>query len=109
MSIKNLYQINLPIVDNKSRSAIATHIEWRAQVLFAIGGYTRLSDVTGIWINDAGKRFSDISASYQIACDAETWRELIALAFKLFPDQEAIFHARIGTATIEERENHGKI
>jgi hypothetical protein len=103
MSVLNFYTIALPFFDNAGDTYAEAHSAWLRYAASAAGGYTVLPRVTGVWIDDAGKRYVDELVQYQIACDEETWRELVVCAFILFPDQKAVFHARIGTATIEER------
>ena len=101
----NLYEIALPIRDNSGRETTKARLNWEAEALLIAGGYSQFAPTTGFWKDDTGKVHRDVCLRYQIACDSVMWRTLVKHAFRLFPDQLAIYHARIGEATIEERFN----
>ena len=103
----NLYQINLPhhrqYLGLDMQKAQNAHKAFRAEVRRIVGDLTRLPTVQGEWLDLGGRVYEDQCIPYQIACTSEEWREIVTHAFRLFPDQLAIFHAQIGVATIELR------
>jgi hypothetical protein len=98
-----LYEILLPVQDNSHQDMAAAHELFRAFLVDENGGYTMGRIQTGAWCNELGVVMYDYMVPYRVACDAVAWRKIVASAFDLFPDQLAIFHAKIGEATIEER------
>ncbi len=80
------------------------HDTFRAYLTEVAGGHTMLPEVEGEWWSDAsGKTVSDTSIPYRVATTHIVWRLVVKKAFELFPDEETIMCAEIGTATIEAR------
>lgn len=99
-----LFEIALPVFENNGRSYEASLLAWEELALERAGGFTRRPDGVGQWGDcDRGRIYEDVMRPYHVACSAETMAALLADAFKLFPDQVAIFVAEIGTATIHYR------
>lgn len=99
----NLYEIALPERDNSCGQLAEAHWLWRKAALDLAGGYTERPTGYGFWRDNGGMVFEDRMVSYRVACEPDVWAKLVAKAFDLFPDQVAIFHAQLGTATIEYR------
>ena len=99
-----LHTITLPTTDNAGRSTEYALRNWQAIAVVLAGGFTRGCPETGAWLGSDNRLYSDITVTYRVACDrSDIWARLVAKAFELFPDQLAIMHAEIGTATIAER------
>jgi hypothetical protein len=99
----NLYQIVLPLKDNSGHDVTPAHRAFQNAVLSVVPGLTKMPQAYGLW-DDRGERYIDRVVPYQIACSSNQWRIIVGHAFRLFPDQLAIFHAQLGTAEIEYRE-----
>lgn len=80
--------------------------QWENFAAEIAGGYTRLGEVRGAWRDPNGAMIYEPMMQYQVATTHDQWRRLVALAFELFPNEQAIFWAEIGTATIETRDGH---
>jgi len=78
------------------------HLEWAKTALHAAGGITDFGLVVGKWLND-GATYRDINRHYQVACSRVVADFLIARAFEVFPNEKAIYVARIGKAKIIPR------
>lgn len=98
-----LYQITLPMFDNAGLNTNVARVQWEKAALQAAGGFTRLPAAEGAWLGPDGKTYTDRSRAYHIACEEWAFAGLLAEAFRLFPDQLAIFTAEIGMAIIHER------
>lgn len=99
-----LYQFTLPCHTNAGLSYAQARKDWEAYALTYAGGFTRpqaFSD--GVWKNTEGNTYKDVVIPYHVACDRIEFVTLLAHAFHLFPDQEAIFTADLGEATIHPR------
>ena len=99
-----LYEIAIPLFDNAGLNTNTARRAFEKSVLASVGGYTRLPAAEGAWLDASGKLYTDRTQSYRLACDDWQFPAVLAEAFRLFPDQLAIFTAEIGTATIHERE-----
>jgi hypothetical protein len=99
----NLYEILLPVQDNAHKDMAAAHELFRAFLVDENGGYSMGRIQSGAWRAGNGMIMYDYMVPYRVACEPNDWRKIVARAFELWPDQETIFHARIGEATIEER------
>ena len=99
----NLYEILLPVTNNDGERMHLAHGRLQDFLLETIGGYTECPNVEGAWRNDTGLVMYDKSVPYRVTCHSEDWRKIVARAFELWPDQQAIFHTKLGEATIEER------
>lgn len=98
-----LYQFNIPSMDNNGISAEEAHWRFKQAMLDVAGGYTELPLAHGAWRDDNGHVYEEAVIVYQVASDEGAKQHLLHLAFDTFPDQEAIFSARIGEATISDR------
>jgi hypothetical protein len=97
----NLYEILLPVTDNDGADMGGAHNAFRNFLLEKVGGYTQAAPVRGAWL-DGAATYHDTLVPYRVTCSPDGWRKIVRRAFELWPDQKAIFHAHIGTATIEE-------
>lgn len=97
------YQVTLPAKDNDGHDLLRNHLRFQSAVTELAGGYTRLRQSYGGWNNAAGETIEEPVIPYQIATTEETWPKIIALVGSLFADQDAIFYAELGMATIVER------
>ncbi len=101
-----LYEIQLPERDNSDISTYHRCDQWEAHCLQIVGGFSKAGKVVGFWNDKKKGLFIDDMISYRIACQPEQFAALVDCAFRLFPDQLAIFTAEIGTAEIVTREDH---
>ncbi len=100
----NLYQIALPHVDNSMRTTEPKREAWLRRVLKKAGGYTKLGVRDGVWRDpQSGQVFDERMHWFSVACAPDVMGQLMQDAFELFPDQKAIFLAKVGTAEIVER------
>ena len=100
----NLYEILLPVEDNSGFDLREPHRRFAVFLLETAGGYTVDTERTGAWRDPKGNVILDRVRPYRVAGpNSLQWRMIVERAFELFPDQEAIFHAKIGEATIEDR------
>ncbi len=102
-SAMSYYEIHLPERDNSGRVLDAMHQAFRAFVLHRGTSFHVLAPVSGVWMQ-GGKCYYEQMIPYHIACSEVEWKLLVGKAMDLFSDQIAIFHAKIGIATIEYRE-----
>lgn len=98
-----LYEILLPARTNSGVITTEARMKWEHEALYIAGGYTRLIAADGVWRGER-ETHCDVMIPYHVACNSAQWNALVAKAFELFPDQEAIFTARIGDAEIIGRE-----
>ena len=104
----NLYEIALPTKANDGSDYASALIAWEAKALQRAGGFTRRPDGEGAWADQAEasgpiKVYRDTMRPFRVACEQAIMDDLLRDAFKLFPDQLAIFVATIGTAEIVYR------
>lgn len=100
-----LFEIMLPQRDNADRFYKTALRGFEDLALQKIGGFTKLPPVSGQWRNpETGKIFNDEMVIYRLACSLPDFLQLRRAAFVLFPDQEAIMTAEIGTAEIVLRD-----
>jgi hypothetical protein len=110
----NVYQIALPDTTNSVWGAsffnAHAHIniaagrrEWATRALQAAGGFTYLGERRGAWMDDEGRVYDETMHWYEVACARDTWDALVLYAFQLFPDQKAIYTARVGECEIIDR------
>lgn len=99
-----LYEIALPTQTNDGKPYTAALFAWEHDALRVAGGYTKLPLAQGVWVDMAdgpGRVYRDTMQCYRIGVETEeTFARLVTAAFERFPDQVAIFTARIGTATV---------
>lgn len=105
-----VYEFALPVENNdRTHRYTAERDKWHAAAIELAGGCTRFPGVQGSWRdNDTGRLYFDRMVPYRVACDYQTSRKLLVLAFELFADQLAIFITEIGEATIINRPVHLK-
>lgn len=97
-----LYEIQLPARDNSNESTYSALRRFENALLDIAGGYTDCGKAGGLWA-DGPKIYRDTVILYHVACEPEQFNRILTAAFKLFPDQLAIFTAVIGEATIHSR------
>jgi hypothetical protein len=99
-----LYEIALPLYHNSNTADYHNaHNLFSDRVIGAVGGLTKLPVAEGSWV-DEGTLYREPMQCYRIATDdPEIWDGIVALAFRLFPDQIAIYWSSIGDATITYR------
>jgi hypothetical protein len=98
-----LYLFTLPVRTNAGLSCELARKRWAADALKLAGGVTEpLAFAKGVWEGD-GLTYREEVAEYKVACDKPVFAKLLASAFANFPDQEAIFTADLGEATIHAR------
>ena len=99
------FEIILPLADNKGRLVPQRHKLFQDYALTNAGGLTIVGgEHAGLWSDErTGRIYRDALAIYRVATTDEIFAQIVAEAFRLFSDQEAIFHAEIGTATIASR------
>lgn len=102
MSAK-LYEIALPVTDNSGMGYAGALLAWEALALERAGGFTSFPEARGCWRGDDGRVYTDTMRPYRVLCSPAAMRALVFDAFRLFPDQVAIFVATIGTAEIINR------
>ena len=96
-----LYEIALPLRDNSGNALANAHARWKIEAVDIAGGMTERPEGQGYWrAPNSARMYIDEMRPYQFACDAPTFRKLVALARKLFPDQIAFWTAEIGQAKI---------
>lgn len=102
-----LFEIALPLNTNDGENYNAAHKAWTVQAAKVAGGFTQRPPGLGMW-QDKGTLYVDDMIPYRLACSAEQFAALVDEAFRLFPDQLAIFTARIGDADIISRDDWHK-
>lgn len=102
-----LFEIAVPTKANDGASYDVALSMWEDVVLKTAGGFTRMPDVDGYWRDPSnGKLYKDRMRGYRVALGGYHERDtLVREAFKIFPDQVAIFVSEIGSATIVNRED----
>jgi len=98
-----LWEIALPARTNEGADYSAAHRTFNTITLQIVGGATQRPTGIGVW-KDAGKVYMDEMVPYRVACSEEQFAALVDHAFRLFPDQVAIFTSRIGEAEIITRQ-----
>ena len=97
-----LYQFNLPDATNAGVSYAGERLVWENEALKLAGGFTSLGEQQGAWLDPDGRPQWERMHVYQVAASEEAAAALEDKAFRLFPDQQAIFIATIGTARLAE-------
>lgn len=98
-----LYQFTLPVRTNAGLSYELARKTFEREALKLAGGYTApQSFKRGVW-RGAERDYKEEVAEYTVACEPATFKALLAVAFEAFPDQEALFTADLGPATIHTR------
>lgn len=91
----NLYKITLPMETNSGASAAKAQQAFETFVSAHVGGFTKLPIAEGCWTDNTGHVYLERVVSYEIACEVTNWPHIVGKAFALFPDQKAIFWARL--------------
>ena len=100
----NLYEVALPAFDNNAKSYGTAVEAWARRALKKAGGYTEMGTRGGVWRDPAdGTVYRETMYWFSVACAPDVMGQLMQEAFSLFPDQKAIFLAKVGTAEIVER------
>jgi hypothetical protein len=98
-----LYLFTLPVRTNAGLTCELPRKRWAAEALRLAGGVTEPQAFNrGVWEGD-GRTYREEVAEYKVACDKPAFAKLLAFAFEQFPDQEAIFTADLGEASINMR------
>lgn len=84
------YEILLPQQDNAGNSTAPQREAFELFLLNGFNGFTRGASLHGGWKNDAGQIFFDALVPYRVAC--VDFFPVLARAFELFPDQEALYY-----------------
>lgn len=102
--MSRLYLFTLPVRTNTGLTCELARKRWAAEALKLCGGVTEPQSFhKGVWDNGDGQTYREEVAEYKVACDAKVFAKLLAFAFDQFPDQEAIFTADLGEASIHTR------
>lgn len=100
----NVYQFVLP---DRSNDGLTDYSEarkaWEQAALANAGGFTYQGKVIGGWRDDRGREYVESSHSYQVAAEGAAVNELAAIAFEVFPDQKALFIAKLGVGYTVDR------
>jgi hypothetical protein len=99
----NVYQIALPSVQFNGLPDASQRRQWTTKALNDAGGLTYLGAREGAWISDDGELFEETMHWYEVACGRNQWDALVAYAFQLFPNEQAIYTARVGECEIITR------
>jgi len=90
--------------DNEGHPLPRSHGLFKAAMLQEAGGYSEVArNVLGQWQDETGRVYTDYSAVYSVACHYDVFMLLLARAWELFPDQEALFWVELGEAHISHR------
>lgn len=99
-----LWEIALPVFTNDGRDYGDAHMTWQAKALHIAGGYSQRPVGHGAWRDPkSGEVYVDHMMPYRVACSPEAFGALVDEALRCFPDQVAIYTARLGEATIVDR------
>ncbi len=99
----NLYQFNLPTNTNAGLTYGPARTSWEAEALKLAGGYTLAPGfASGVWKGES-RVYKETIAVYQVACEPRVGAALEDAFWRLFPDQEALFVADLGPASIINR------
>lgn len=105
----HLFRVTVPFNDNVGKSHLPAITRWENFLLKNFGGFTRSKTADGAWRNpDTDTVYNEAVIPYDIAVpnvwDADTIEKAF---FRFFPDQLAVFIARIGSAHIRGRADVG--
>lgn len=103
----NLYSFALPIHTNNGGAYVMGREAFKKAALELAGGYTLPNGAgtcsIGLWRNPEGRDCRDLLEVVNVACDALTRDKLEGVFWREFPDQEALYVAKIGEADIIAR------
>lgn len=97
-----LYEIQIPVMDNSGKSTENARYEVESVMMETAGGFSKPEHpIMGHWRNpDTHEVVVEHMIPYHVAVSESTWGIVVRVAFGLFPDQSAIFTARLGEAYI---------
>lgn len=98
----HLYRFTLPTHTNAGLSYELARKGFSREALTVAGGFTEQPIAQGVWEGDA-RTYRETVVSYDVATNEEGSAKLLAAAFRLFPDQEALFVADLGPCAIHSR------
>lgn len=99
-----IFEIALPAKMPDGRPCEGKHFAFQSLALQEAGGYTIRPDGEGAWYNPSdGVTYYDTMRPYQIATEEGVMARLIEAAFRIWPDEKAIFVSEVGTAHIMVR------
>lgn len=103
MTKTSLYQFNLPTNTNGGLSYELARKSWELEALKLAGGYTLAPGfASGVWKGES-RTYKETMAIYSVACEPRVAAALEDAFWRLFPDQEALFCADLGPASILTR------
>lgn len=93
-----------PVHRNDGGSYEGARIAFEMHCVKTLGGITEGPQVKGQWYSEkSGRVMRDINIPYYISCEPAQIAGIMCEAFKLFPDQEALFVTDTGPAYILDR------
>lgn len=99
-----LYLFTLPVRTNAGLSYELARKRWADKALKLAGGVTVPLSFKQSVYQGQERTYKEEVAEYTVACEPDVFKALLAFAFEQFVDQEAIFTADLGPATIHKRE-----
>lgn len=99
----SLVQFNLPTNTNAGLSYELARKSWELEALKLAGGYTLAPGFSqGVWKGES-RTYKESVAIYTVACEPRVAAALEDAFWRLFPDQETLFVADLGPASIITR------
>lgn len=95
------FEILLPVKTNAGEPYDTAHGKFVPKAIEIAGGLTEHGIVKGYWKDDKGKLVAEPMVRYTVATDNAKFEDIVLVAHILFADQQAIFRAEIGLATID--------
>lgn len=106
------YLFLAPAHRNDGGSYEGARVAFEMHCVRTLGGITQAPIVQGQWYSEkSGRVMRDTTIPYYISCESSAIAGIMEHAFKLFPDQEALFVTELGGAYILSRldyENVGR-
>lgn len=101
----NLIQFNIPTNTNAGLSYELARKSWEKEALALAGGYTLAPGFSqGVYTGVVPPTiYRETMAIYTVACEPRVAELLEGVFWRLFPDQEALFVADLGPASIIAR------
>lgn len=101
----NYFELILPQFDNNGVELTARHGLMHSYILTNAGGFTLVGGKhLGYWVDiKTQTTYRDTVAILKIATTPEIFAGIVREAFRLFPDQAALFYANTGHAVIDNR------
>lgn len=98
----HLFRFTLPTHTNAGLSYELARKAFSREALKVAGGFTEQPIAQGVWEGDS-RTYRETVVCYDVATDTGGSQALLEAAFRLFPDQEAIFVADLGSCAIHAR------